>query len=187
MPDAFQKFTKFYQFRGGYHSSLGAPMFHLQLKKMFVFNTTFKLFGAETCVTEILKASIIWPIFNTYHMSAPKRFNSFRKWLKNLLLKMKSIFVTKVRKVWHWTAHFCIFIDYKGCHRKGAAICNDTWVNLQPKPWFRTTKKCIFEQYWEVPTIKLTLLWSWKYFSGDLFRASPYRLILVKHKDVLYH
>jgi hypothetical protein len=26
LPDAFQKFTKFYQFRGGYHSSLGAPL-----------------------------------------------------------------------------------------------------------------------------------------------------------------
>jgi len=61
LPDAFQKFTKFYQFRGGYHSSLGAPMFHLQLKKMFVFNTTFKLFGAETCVTEIQQVSNISP------------------------------------------------------------------------------------------------------------------------------
>jgi hypothetical protein len=28
-------------------------MFHLLLKKIFVFSTTFKLFGTETCVTEI--------------------------------------------------------------------------------------------------------------------------------------
>jgi hypothetical protein len=33
-------------------------MFHLLLKKMFVFATTFKLFGAETRVTEMRQASI---------------------------------------------------------------------------------------------------------------------------------
>ncbi len=31
-------------------------MFHLLLKKMFVFNIAFKLFGAETPVTEIWQA-----------------------------------------------------------------------------------------------------------------------------------
>ncbi len=35
-------------------------MFHSQLKKMFVFCTTFQLFGDETCVTEIRHATKIW-------------------------------------------------------------------------------------------------------------------------------
>jgi hypothetical protein len=36
-------------------------MFHLLPKKMFVFSTTLKLFGAETCITEIRQASKICP------------------------------------------------------------------------------------------------------------------------------
>ncbi len=36
-------------------------MFHLLPKKIFVFSTTFKNFGAETRVTEIWQASKIWP------------------------------------------------------------------------------------------------------------------------------
>jgi hypothetical protein len=35
---------------------------------------------------------------------------------------------------------FCIVIDYRGHHRKGAAIYNATWVNLPQKLWFHWTK-----------------------------------------------
>jgi len=42
-------------------------MFHLLLKKMFVFNTTLNLFGAETGVTEIWQASKIWPYAVQYN------------------------------------------------------------------------------------------------------------------------
>jgi hypothetical protein len=37
-------------------------------------------------------------------------------------------------------AHFCTFIDYRGQHRKSAAIYNTAIGNLQPKPWFQWTK-----------------------------------------------
>jgi hypothetical protein len=30
----------------------------------------------------------------------------------------------------------CIFIEYRGHHRKGVAIYNANEINLQPKPWF---------------------------------------------------
>jgi len=35
---------------------------------------------------------------------------------------------------------FCIFIDYRGHHRKGDEIYNVTLVNLQQKLWFHWTK-----------------------------------------------
>jgi hypothetical protein len=34
---------------------------------------------------------------------------------------------------------FCIFIDYRGHHKKGVAIYDATSINLQPKPWFHLT------------------------------------------------
>ncbi len=37
-------------------------------------------------------------------------------------------------------AVFCIFIDYRGKHRKGVAIYNVIQVILPPKPWFHWTK-----------------------------------------------
>ncbi len=55
------------------------------------------------------------------------------------------------------TAHFCIFIDYRGYHRKGVAIVNADRVDFQPKPWFQQ-KKSIFEHYREVQTIKNQLI-----------------------------
>jgi hypothetical protein len=38
------------------------------------------------------------------------------------------------------TARFCIFIDYRGHHRKGVPIYNGTYDNLQTKLWFHITK-----------------------------------------------
>jgi hypothetical protein len=35
---------------------------------------------------------------------------------------------------------FCILIDYRGRHRKGVAIYNAIYVNLQQKPWFHWKK-----------------------------------------------
>ncbi len=35
------------------------------------------------------------------------------------------------------SAFFCVFIDYRGHHRKGVAIFNADYVNFQPKPWFQ--------------------------------------------------
>ncbi len=59
-------------------------MFHLLLKKMFLYTTTFKLFGAETRVAETRQASKIW--INNFDVvavflqincvSAPKRLKS---------------------------------------------------------------------------------------------------------------
>jgi hypothetical protein len=40
-------------------------MFHLLPKKMFVFNTTFNLFGAEIGVAKIRQPSKIWPNFSS--------------------------------------------------------------------------------------------------------------------------
>jgi hypothetical protein len=34
---------------------------------------------------------------------------------------------------------FCIFIVYRGHHKKGVAIYDATSINLQPKPWFHLT------------------------------------------------
>jgi hypothetical protein len=39
------------------------------------------------------------------------------------------------------TAHFLLFIDYRGHHRKGMAIYNATEGSLQQKNWFCSTKK----------------------------------------------
>jgi hypothetical protein len=49
---------------------------------------------------------------------------------------------------------------------------------------------CIFEHYREVQTRKTLstdIIFITKEFSDDLFRATPYRLMLVLHKDVLFH
>jgi hypothetical protein len=35
---------------------------------------------------------------------------------------------------------FCIFIDYRGHHRKGVEIVYADYVNFQPKPWFQLKK-----------------------------------------------
>ncbi len=40
-----------------------------------------------------------------------------------------------LRPQWN-SAFFCIFVDYRGQHRKGVVIYNATKVNLQPKPRF---------------------------------------------------
>jgi hypothetical protein len=44
-----------------------------------------------------------------------------------------------------------------------------------------------FEHEREVQSIKKYSFLSWKYFSDDLFRATLCWLMLVLHKDVLFH
>jgi hypothetical protein len=49
-------------------------------------------------------------------------------------------------------------------------------------------QKVFFEHCREVQTIKNLLIdIAMTIFSDDLFRADPYRFMLVLHKDVLYH
>ncbi len=51
-------------------------------------------------------------------------------------------------------------------------------------------KKCIFEDYREIQTIKnqlIDIIFVVKIFSDDLFRAAPYSLMLVLNKDALFH
>jgi len=51
-------------------------------------------------------------------------------------------------------AHFCIFIDYRGHHRKGVEIFNAEFSTKT----LVSMKKCIFGQYREVQTIKNQLI-----------------------------
>jgi hypothetical protein len=51
------------------------------------------------------------------------------------------------------TASFCLFIDYRGHHRKGVTIYNAT----TNKTLVSMNKKCIFEHYREVRTIKKSI------------------------------
>ncbi len=84
---------------------------------------------------------------------------------------------------------FCIFIDYRGHHRKGVAIYVATWVNLHHKLWFHWTQNVFLNTAESFEQEKLYLLTSflpWKYISVDPFRAAPYMLMLVLHKDVLF-
>jgi hypothetical protein len=53
---------------------------------------------------------------------------------------------------------FCIWIDYRGHHRKGVAFYNATQVNLQQKPWFHWTKNVFFEHDREAQTRKNLLI-----------------------------
>jgi hypothetical protein len=51
-------------------------------------------------------------------------------------------------------------------------------------------KKCIFELYREVQTsinLLFDTFFAMKKVSDDLFRADPYRLMSVLHKDLLFH
>jgi hypothetical protein len=52
------------------------------------------------------------------------------------------------------------------------------------------SKKCIFEHYREVPTIKnilIDIIFVMNFVSGDLLRPAPFSLLLVLHKDELFH
>ncbi len=72
-------------------------------------------------------------------------------------------------------------MDYRGHHRKGVSICNATKT-------IYNQNLCFIEQkmyFWTPHRGSKTL--SWKYFSDNLFRAAPFRLMLVLHKDALFH
>jgi hypothetical protein len=107
--------------------------------------------------------------------------------LCSLFLIFSLLFSWKILMVQHV---FCIFIDYRGHHRKGFEICNADYVIFSTKTMISTEKMYL----WTIqrgPNNKkihqLTSIWSWKYFSGDLLRAALYRLMLVLHKDALFH
>jgi hypothetical protein len=53
------------------------------------------------------------------------------------------------------TARFCIFICYRGHHRKGVAIYNAAEVNLQQKPLVSLIKNVFFEDHREIKKIKI--------------------------------
>jgi hypothetical protein len=51
-------------------------------------------------------------------------------------------------------------------------------------------QKCIFEHYREVRTRKnllIDIIFGFEFFSDSLFRAAPYRLMVVLHKGALFH
>ncbi len=105
-------------------------------------------------------------------------------------LIMQSLLVIQKRfTVFNGTAHFCIFIDYRGHHRKGVAIYSATLVNLQQKLWFHWTQIVLFEHNREIQARKtqlIDIIFAMKKKSADLFRAAPYMLMLVLHKDALF-
>ncbi len=84
---------------------------------------------------------------------------------------------------------FCIFIDYRGHHRKYVAVYNADWVNLQQKLWFQWIKM----YFWKLKIVsskKNSIVWLHFYHvkkSVDLLRAAPYMLTLVLHKDAPFH
>jgi hypothetical protein len=85
---------------------------------------------------------------------------------------------------------FCIFIDYRGHHRKGIAIYNATLSHFTAETLVSSNKKCIFEHYREFQARKtqlIDIIFATKKISVDLFRAAPYMLMLVLHKDALFH
>ncbi len=55
------------------------------------------------------------------------------------------------------TELLCIFIDYRGHHRKGIAICNDNKANLQQNTLVSLNKN-VFDHYSEVQTLKIYYL-----------------------------
>ncbi len=81
-----------------------------------------------------------------------------------------------------------MFIDYRGHHRKGVAIYNNNLVNLQQKPWFHRTKN-VFLNTTGSKNIKSynSHYFSYEFFSDQVFRDAPCMLMLVLHKDVLFH
>ena len=55
-----------------------------------------------------------------------------------LMLNRDDIFFWSAERIiFNGTARFCILIDSKGHHRKGATIYDASSVNLQQKPWFQ--------------------------------------------------
>ncbi len=85
---------------------------------------------------------------------------------------------------------FCIFIYYRGHHRKGTAIYDADEDNLQQKLWFHWTKNVFLntmESFEQENPYQLALFLPWKNISVNLFRAAPYMLVLVLHQDVLFH
>ncbi len=65
-----------------------------------------------------------------------------------------------------------------------------TLVNLQQKLWFRWTQNVLFEHNREIQARKtplIDIIFAMKKKSVDLFRAAPYMLMLVVHKDALFH
>jgi hypothetical protein len=66
------------------------------------------------------------------------------------------------------------------------------YINLNQFPTktlVSLNKKCIIEHCREVQTRKCLLIdiFSHKIFSNDLFRATLYRIMLILHKDVMFH
>ncbi len=75
----------------------------------------------------------------------------------------------------------CIFIGYRGNHRKSQFTTESLVLS---------NNKCIFEHCWEFQarkTLLIGIIFATKKISVDLFRAAPYMIMLVLHKDALSH
>jgi len=85
---------------------------------------------------------------------------------------------------------FCILIDYRGRHRKGVAIYSLTRSIYNKKPWFHWAKNVFLnttEKFKHEKCLLIDIIFAMRFCSNHLFRAAPYRLMLVLHKDVLFN
>ncbi len=84
---------------------------------------------------------------------------------------------------------YCIFIDYRGHHKKVLQL-KMPLKSIYNMNFGFIEQKYIFEHYKEIETRKnllIDFIFVMKKNSDDLFRAAPYRLMLVLHKDALFH
>jgi hypothetical protein len=74
---------------------------------------------------------------------------------------------------------FCLFIDYRGHHRKGVAIYNATYVNLQQKLWFHWTKNVFSNtaESFKQEKLLIDIIFATEKIYVDLLRAAPCMLM----------
>ncbi len=71
---------------------------------------------------------------------------------------------------------FCIFIDYRGHHRKVIAIYNAAEINLQPKPCFHLTNYVFLnttERFKQEKNILIDIIFVMKRFYWWPFLSCP--------------
>jgi hypothetical protein len=85
---------------------------------------------------------------------------------------------------------FIIFIDYRGHHLADIKICNAAIVNLHQKTFVSKNKNEFLNTTERLKIGKNVFKKSFILFeicSAYLFRAAPYKLMLVLNKDALLH
>ncbi len=119
---------------------------------------TFEGWGCKTFLDcKEVTAILTFFIFrHRFRIMSPKfrKFERVQNFSENFwkLLKRKGKIKEMEQRI------FCIFINYRGNHRKGVAIYEANSVNLQSKPWFHWTKIIFNEYYRELQTIKKPLM-----------------------------